>query len=213
MKRGNNRKIWKRQLEHNKREFLNFDEYGKTIFDYALENKNYALIQFIKENDLFELNDSELRYSWISEQNNPDEIIGINDKFGEYFNSAVYYQIADNDYYRSQLTAMAVERNDIDILEFIKARESRKLGNSGVINYDKKDQVLFESELMSIVLTDNEKVIDYFTGEYRKKNPFGWKNDDTCYSMLVYNYIGEIAENLSKSTAEYLGVPFRSPVE
>ncbi len=191
-------RTWKYQFEHNKHAFLHLDEYGNTIFDYALENKNYTLIQFMKENELFEINENELRYNWLTEDNDPDEIIEIIDKFGDYNNSAAYYHITENDYYRSQLTVMAVERNDIEMLELIKARETRKIGNFGLRHYNDDGQLMLESEIMNIAFTDNDKIIDYFTGEYRKKNPFSWKNDDTCYSQLVYNYIGEVAERMIK---------------
>ena len=194
-------RTWKYQFEHNKREFLNYDEYGKTIFDYAIENHNYALIQFIKEKELFGLNKNMCEPGWSYDVNDLNKKIEIKDEFEKYrYNSAAYYHISENDYYRSQLTAMAVERNDIEMLELIKARESRKIGIYGINKYNEneKKQTCFSSEIISISNTDNEKIIEYFTGEYHKKDPFGWKKDDTCYSMLVYNYIGEVTERILK---------------
>ena len=196
-------RTWKYQFEHNKREFLNYDEYGKTIFDYAIENHNYALIQFIKEKKLFGLNKNMCEPGWSYDVNDLNKKIEIKDEFEKYrYNSAAYYHISENDYYRSQLTAMAVERNDIEMLELIKARESRKIGIYGINKYNEneKKQTCFLSEIISIANTDNEKIIEYFTGEYHKKDPFGYKceNDDECYSMLIYNDIGEVAERMVK---------------
>ena len=197
-------RTWRYQFEHNKRAFLNHDEYGKTIFDYAIENQNYALIQFMKEKKLFDLNKNMCEPGWSYDVNDLNEKIEIKDEFEKYrYNSAAYYHISENDYYRSQLTAMAVERNDIEMLELIKARESRKIGIYGINKYNEneKKQICFSSEIISIANTDDEKIIEYFTGEYHKKDPLGYKfkNDDECYSMLIYNNIGEAAEKMTKS--------------
>ena len=194
-------RTWKYQFEHYKREFLNYDEYGKTIFDYAIENHNYALIQFIKEKKLFGLNKNMCEPGWSYDVNDLNKKIEIKDEFEKYrYNSAAYYHISENDYYRSQLTAMAVERNDIEMLELIKARESRKIGIYGINKYNEneKKQTCFLSEIISIANTDNEEIIEYFTGEYYRKAPFGWQNDDISYSMVMHIYMGEVAAIMLK---------------
>ena len=197
---SDDRKVWNHHLEHNKKIFLNPDEYGKTIFDYALENKNYALVQFIKEKGMFDFNKDMCAPGWRYDLNDLNESIGIKDEFSRSYNTASYYQIAENDSYRSQLVLMAIERHDIEMLEFIKARELRTINNYGIRNYNDnvEKQILSQSEIMGIVCTDDERIIDYFTGEYHKKDPFGYKfeNDDECYSMLIYNNIGEVADRM-----------------
>ena len=192
-------KTWKYQFEHNKRAFLNHDEYGKTMFDYALENHNYALIQFMKENELFDLNKDMCTPGWSYDLNDLNKNIEIKDEFGNnYFNSAAYYKIAEDDYYRSQLAAMAVERNDIEMLELIKARETRKMGKYSIRYNNENKKHTLKSELLSIAFTDNDKIIDYFAGKYLKKDPFGWRNDDISYSMIMYIHLGEVAEMMLK---------------
>ena len=95
---------------------------------------------------------------------------------------------------------MAVERNDIEMLELIKARESRKIGIYGINKYNEneKKQTCFLSEIISIANTDNEEIIEYFTGEYYRKAPFGWQNDDISYSMVMHIYMGEVAAIMLK---------------
>lgn len=45
-----NRKEWEAYMNREDNLFLNYDEYGKSVVDYALEFKNYDFIKFLMEN-------------------------------------------------------------------------------------------------------------------------------------------------------------------
>lgn len=50
-----NPKEWEAYMNREDNLFLNYDEYGKSVVDYALEFKNYDFIKFLMEMDIWNL--------------------------------------------------------------------------------------------------------------------------------------------------------------
>jgi len=54
-----NPKDWKKYMDSEDSLFLNADEYGKTVVDYALEFKNYAFIDWLMDKDYISFDEQE----------------------------------------------------------------------------------------------------------------------------------------------------------
>lgn len=61
-----NRKEWEAYMNREDNLFLNYDEYGKSVVDYALEFKNYDFIKFLMENGHLEFADNSAMGNGIS---------------------------------------------------------------------------------------------------------------------------------------------------
>ena len=42
-------RVWKKYMEREDKIFLNSDEYGKTVIEYALEFKNYKFMKYLMD--------------------------------------------------------------------------------------------------------------------------------------------------------------------
>ncbi len=180
------RETWEKYMKREDNLFLNCDEYGKSVIDYALEFKNYAFIKYLLEE----------RFIWFV------DLTAWHDKgfsFGAgtsvkrrepgYVDSFTPIEIQSQDRLRTRTIALAVENNDFEILDSLRAREipEMELTAFPVHNSDyqnKKDEDL----LRAVALSENRDIIDYFSSEFTVTNR--QKNSN----RFVFPFLGELIE-------------------
>ena len=162
---SHDRGVWDEYMKREDTIFLNCDEYCKTVIDYALEFKNYAFIKYLIDED----------FIWFVDPN-----ADVCDMYGyragtsikpkelarNYPENRLPTEIQFQDRLRTQTIALAIENEDYDILESLRAREipeMHKLTWNGInpIHIYKNEHLI-----ETIANSENEKIIDYFSDEF-----------------------------------------------
>lgn len=171
---------------------LNLDEYGKTVIEYALDFKNFAFLKYLIENKYLwfvdavnDPNDFFRRYS-------PNFGIGTNierrlppehlesrwhisyrkdesgsDRWMPHQRDALQCELAGNDNLRMRMIALAVEHNDIELLDLLRAREIPSLYQACYIVYRTPECDRYYDECMvKCIAEGSEEVLDYFAEEF-----------------------------------------------
>ena len=149
-------KLWQSYINKESEFLLNPDEYDKTILDYAFEFKNYPLLKHLVDNE----------YIWFVEQN-PGQRCGMGFYGGTSIkrrplgNSKIMEaQLTENDSLRRKMIVLAIENNDVDMLDEFRAREIPlmylKLRGAEV-------SVYYDEDLIEAASRASEKVLDYFS--------------------------------------------------
>lgn len=117
------RKEWEAYINRADKLVLNCDEYCKTVLDYALEFENYEFIKFLMDN----------KYIYFDSRKDQDYIqtfgAGTSIKRRESHNvdCSLEVKLKTEDELRLNLISLAVDNNDIQMLNELRARENPQL--------------------------------------------------------------------------------------
>ena len=194
-------KLWQSYINKESEFLLNPDEYDKTILDYAFEFKNYPLLKHLVDNE----------YIWFVEQN-PGQRCGMGFYGGTSIkrrplgNSKIMEaQLTENDSLRRKMIVLAIENNDVDMLDEFRAREIPlmylKLRGAEV-------SVYYDEDLIEAASRASEKVLDYFS-EVITITPTLEKAPFQC----MYPFLGEMIEKLIENNDSYADTILRRCIE
>lgn len=169
------------------------DEFGKTIVDYAIEFKNYGLIRFLIENGYITLISDDKGYVGFN--------FGANTslKVRKYEAKTLEDELYENKLLRTQIIALALENNDYEVLDEMRAREFPPQLTMTVINVSGvKFADYYDEQFIETILNSETKVIQYFCEEYYTKSH--WQNEKFLWVFPFMNQLIEkaIMENNSK---------------
>ena len=186
---SHDRKVWDEYMKREDTIFLNCDEYCKTVIDYALEFKNYAFMKYLLDEG----------FIWFVDPNADDcDMYGYRagtsikpkELAKNYPENRLPTEIQYQDRLRTQTIALAIENEDYDILESLRAREIPEMHqltwngiNPAFIN---KNEDLIEA----IANSENEKVIDYFSDEFT----IGIYNNKNI--TVVFPFLSDVIEKM-----------------
>lgn len=182
-----NPNLWDKYMKREDKLFLNSDEYGKTVIDYALEFKNYKFIKYLMDEQFIWLVDNseyqQFGYSYGGgtsvEKRAPWDM-----------DNAVPLQVKYDDQLRTQIIALALENKDYDVLEEFRARETPFLHRVGYLN-DRDDAYQYYNEdYIHAIANTSGNVLEYFSEEFEIISNLKWK------SQFIYPFIGEVIEAL-----------------
>lgn len=186
--------IWEQYINRNDKIILNIDEYGKNVIDYALENGNYKLLQYLVNKN----------YIWFVDINDSMPSTnhfgaGTSIKSDTTFRMDVLNShLAQNDCLRIIMIGLAVENNDIDMLEKLHARELPSMYctnfymkfNDDISNY-------YDEEAIAKISKADNDILDYFSQEFQITN--NQKKSNT----FVFPYSSELIDMLIKENSSY----------
>ena len=162
---SHDRKVWDEYMKREDTLFLNCDEYCKTVIDYALEFKNYDFMKYLLEEKFIWFVDPSANV-WDIYGYRAGTSIKPKELAKNYPENRLPTEIQYQDKLRTQTIALAIDNEDYDILESMRAREipeMHKLNRNGInCNNIYKNEDLIEA----IANSENEKVIDYFSDEF-----------------------------------------------
>ena len=184
-------KLWQSYINKESEFLLNPDEYDKTILDYAFEYRNYDLLKYLVEN----------HYIWFVPQD-PEKHCGVGFCGGTSIkrrplgnSKTVEAQLTGNDSLRRKMIVLAIENNDVDMLDEFRAREIPlmylKLRGAEV-------SVYYDEDLIEAASHASEKVLDYFS-EVITITPTLEKAPFQC----MYPFLGEMIEKLIEQKNPY----------
>lgn len=170
------------------------DEFGKTVVDYALEFKNYGFIKFLIENEYITLVSTDPRYTNME--------FGANTKFEvrkyDYTNT-LENELYENKKLRTQIISLALENNDYNVLDNMKAREIPPQSQVTIynLNVDCDFESYYDDNFIDSILNSNKQVIEYFCEEY-EVNTFNQSN-----GIWLFPFIDRLIERVVETNNKY----------
>lgn len=183
---SNDKAYWEKHINSDNKYFLNADEYGKTVLDYALECKNYDLIKYLTEHNYITIvnNDNSEPYgmTFFTGRNKFFETVKNKNKLEE--------QLKTDDTNRTDIVSLAIENNDKYYLTKLRAREIPQLYDACKYScLPVSCEPCYNEEMNSAVANADKEVLDYFS------EAFNIKCDDT-EAMYIYPFLGRLAEKM-----------------
>lgn len=182
------RGYWERYINNDDKLFLNADEYGKTILDYAFECENYGLIKFLTENNYITIVDNENTKDYVMTFMPPDKAMKYMSRNANKLND----EIINNDKIRTTVVALAIKKNDKYFLTKLRAREIPALYS--VCEYGFSTQFdNFESsyndKLTNAVANADKEILGYFS------EPFSIKSEHS-EGVFIYPFLGRLLDKM-----------------
>ncbi len=182
------RGYWERYINNDDKLFLNADEYGKTILDYAFECENYGLIKFLTENNYITIVDNDSSKDYVMTFMPPDKAMKYMSRNANKLND----EIINNDKIRTTVVALAIKKNDKYFLTKLRAREIPALYS--VCEYGFSTQFdNFESsyndKLTNAVANADKEILGYFS------EPFSIKSEHS-EGVFIYPFLGRLLDKM-----------------
>lgn len=197
--------VWDRYMKREDKLFLNCDEYGKSVIDYALDFKNYEFIKYLLDE----------KYIWFVDLSKWDGYsygagTSIKPRNIRNIDTHTPLEIQYQDKLRTQTIALAIENEDLDILDSLLAREIPEMRQVKMYG---NSQIDFQShrndELICAIALSNDKIIDYYSQEFVVKNQFDKENTflypycDAIIKIMLENGKTDSAERLIRRAIEH----------
>lgn len=178
--------VWEKYMHHKDNIFMNFDEYGKSVIDYALEFKNYGFIKYLMDE----------KYIWFVDNSKWKGFTygaGTSIKRREYnIDSSTPLQIQYEDRLRTQTIALAIENNDFDVLDSLLARENPALYDADYSGFPEVNLNKYRNDdLIESVAKGSQKILDYFSEEFVSSNI---KDPEWRRNTFMFPYLGNVID-------------------
>ncbi|MCR5150503.1 MAG: hypothetical protein K6B52_04705 [Clostridiales bacterium] len=176
-------KVWQEYIEREDKLILNYDEYGKSVLDYAFEFRNYKFLKYLTDNGYIkfhESNDTGFMYNF-----GADTIIKRRDSL---HTDVLKEKISCSNKLRMNMLTLAIENGDFSVLDMLRARETPMLHFAALFITDPKEPEPYDySEITEIIASATDEVIDYFATEYSIV-----RDKKTIPSCFLYQHLGDI---------------------
>ncbi len=193
------RAIWERYMHREDKLFLNFDEYGKSVIDYALDFKNYKFIKYLIDEG----------FIWLVDPNRtPDGLnygAGTNVKRRDprSTDTDVPLEIQYQDELRTRTIALAIENKDVEILDSLLARQVPAMHLASLAGHPSVDfQANRNDELIQAIANADDSIVGYFAEEFKVFNL--QHRENTFVFPYLDSVIREALNNNRFSAAEVL---------
>lgn len=193
--------LWTHYINHENKMILNTDEYGKTILDYAVEYKNYRLLRFLLDRG----------YIWFDSGNENDYVLtfgagtSIQRRNICMVDTDLSCRTLQQDQLRMDITALAVENGDREVLDRLRAREIPELYyKAHFLNYampeinKHKNRILIEQAAKA-----SKEIVEYFTDTFPVRDYVKYKDGSEREHRFLFPYISDLLELLVKNGHEY----------
>ncbi|MBO5525530.1 MAG: hypothetical protein J5993_02140 [Clostridia bacterium] len=188
-------KEWEEYIQREDKLILNYDEYGMTVIDYALQCKNYHFLKYLVDK----------KYIWFIGENDKDFAYsnfgaGTSIKRREIGNTDILsVEMRNRTYLRSQMISLAIDNHDFKMLTELKAREIPSLYMTSYLGVRVPDcQKDYDADMIEHIAESNhEEIITYFADEFEIQT-----QQDKKY-VFVFPYINELLDLLLKQKSKY----------
>lgn len=208
------KKVWEKYINVEDSIALNYDEYGKSLIDYAFQFKNYDLVKYlisinyiniIPEKDFSDnVNKGALWAAETSVKKNNSNYV---------YNTYVYERQTERNL-RTNLIILAIKNKDYKMLERLHAREMPELYGmdytcpipyeNNIENYQSyQTETSCIDELIETIANSDENMIDYFSSEFNVQSRFNRTN------TVMYPYLDRIVEKMLLLNIREVELPIR----
>ena len=204
-----NKNEWKKYIKREDKLILNPDEYDKTVIDYAIEARNYDLIKYLMDkNYIWLVSDKQTDFSGTFGAGTSIE----RRQFG--YHDMLQYRLETKDNLRMDIIALAVENNDIDALEKLKAREIPIFYHIvKYVNWKPFDtgSRYDASRLVKVIANASDKMIEYFITPFEV---IGEEKDSKAHShTFVFPFYSELLTELIKRNHKYTELALKTAID
>lgn len=186
--------VWESYIQRADKLVLNYDEYGKTVIDYALDFGNYEFLKYLMEKN----------YIWFDSGDDTDYTItfgagtSIHRRHIGYTDTALDIELKTKDSLRKKLIALAADSKDCSMLEELRARELPQLHRlihywSGTLIDFEKD---YDEKMVRHIAASSEKVLDYFTDSFEVRDHIKHKDGSHRTHTFMFPYISQLLDML-----------------
>lgn len=180
---------WETYVNRKDSPILNADEYGKTVIDYALEAENYDFLKYLMDKS----------YIWFVGTDTNEYVISFG--AGTSIEKATFpypknwnvldAQLNMRDELRTHLIALAIQHEDIEMLERLRAREIPYLYQMSYCSPGPDIcKPYYNKKLMDTLACASNKILEYFSEEFEIIDKFG------SSKKFLFPFIGELIERL-----------------
>ncbi|MBE7044700.1 MAG: hypothetical protein E7397_04165 [Ruminococcaceae bacterium] len=201
---------WERYINRADKLILNTDEYGKTIIDYALEFKNYGLLKYLIEKN----------YIWFDSKRNRDYQLTfgagtsiqrrkIDMDFG------LEQELKGEDALRIKLIMLAIENQDLLMLDQLRARETPQLHfyvSYGVASV-RDMEMNVDEKLIKCIASSDIKVQDYFTDRFEINDLGKGREGRTVVHSFMFPFISALLNRLISENSKFAEVAIKKAME
>lgn len=210
---SHDRAEWIAYISNEKQPVLNTDEYGYTLLEYAIQFENYDLIRFlVKEKYIwFEIRRDRLTGSEKFVAGTNIQRIKFDEEDGVFIRrydwDDLQQKISTEDQLRRYIISFAVDRDDIEMLEKLQARNIPELQNK--VNYLyihlPEFEILYEdvADMVEHVAKASNRILAYFTEPFPVSGGFV-RDEEKRKHMFVFPYSSQLLDQLIENRAPYL---------
>ena len=152
---------WEKYINRTDKLILNTDEYCKTVLDYALDFGNYEFLRYLIDN----------KYIWFDSGDERDyfRTFGAGTSIERrHFDDDLVLRLMTKDELRTDLITLAVEHNDFEMLDYLRAKEIPQLYfavqfySCNGCDFDGS----YNEKMVEHIAKSDEFVLDYFTDSF-----------------------------------------------
>ena len=204
-------KEWEEYINRSDKLILNSDEYCKTVLDYALDFKNYEFIKYLMDN----------KYIWFDSGKNQDyyETFGAGTSIERRDISSIDCglprKLREEDELRLNLIALATDKNDIEMLHNLRARENPQLYYT--IRHRSKELSDFNKhyneKMVEHIASAKDKVLDYFTDSFDISENVKDSSKNEIIHTFMFPYISQLLDKLIEKKSTFAESALKKAIE
>jgi len=206
--------LWEQYINREDNLFLNTDEYGKTIIDYALEFKNFEFLKYLMGKGYIWFVDNDYKkYGFgfgAGTSVQQGKITRRDPGFYQvryYENGILQCKLAENDQFRLRMISLAIENNDFEILTELRAREIPSLYQACFFAGRPADcDSYYNAAMVNHLAHASEEILDYFSQEFVIQDNIKRKN------TFLFPYLTDLLDLLIKSKNRYAEIVLKRAI-
>lgn len=202
------KKEWQGYIARADKPFLYMDEFGKTIIEYAIEFKNYALIKFLLDKGCIWFDSGRDKDYVITfgagaktqenSSDNSENNAAISAIYKPYHMNHLHSRLTEDDRLRIQVIPIACDNRDLKMLGDLRAREIPGLyfrANYLSCSHPEVNSHYDASVVKRIADSDN-KILEYFTDSFDIQSSQNCCDKNGKERTFVYPYISQLLDFL-----------------
>ncbi len=187
-------KVWEEYINNADGAFVNYDEYGKSVIDYALQFKNYEFMKYLLDEGII----------WFVGDKKDDYPFqfGAGTKIKRRMcgdNYSWEYDIATKDQLRTDMVALAIEKHDRKTLEKLKARETPELYfGFGYVPNNGDGEKYKNQRLIDTVARADDSILKFFS------ETFSVECKDCKWNHCIFPDVAAVVDELISKKSKRL---------
>ena len=176
-------KTWQSYIDREDKLILNYDEYGKSVLDYAFDFKNYAFLKYLTDQGYIKFHDSAdtgFMYDFGADTTIKRRDIVDTDILGA--------KIGHSNKLRVNMLSLAMENKDYSVLDMLRARETPMLHFAAIYNGEPHEPESYDcSDIIEHIASASDEVLEYFCTEYSVT-----RKNAVMTSSFLYQHLGAV---------------------
>lgn len=183
-------KVWQSYIDREDKLILNYDEYGKSVLDYAFKFGNYGFLKYLTDNEYIKFRntaDTGFRYNFGATTTIKRRDISHTDWLEA--------EIGYSNKLRMNMLTLAMQNKDFDVLDMLRARETPMLHFAAVYSTKPQETEMYDcSSIVESIADAPNEIIDYYLTEYSVS-----REESTMSSCFLYQHLGDVIVAMIKS--------------